>query len=136
MIHFHTETNFKLKEAKSHALWLTNAIIEMKKEVGEINYIFCDDAYLLKINQEFLKHDTYTDIISFDYPEEKVLSGDVYISIERVKENVDLFKVSFKEELARVLIHGVLHFIGFKDKTDKEKAEMRKQEEFFLSKFL
>ena len=136
MIHFHTETNFKLKEAKSHALWLTNAIIEMKKEVGEINYIFCDDAYLLKINQEFLKHDTYTDIISFDYSEEKVLSGDVYISIERVKENVDLFKVSFKEELARVLIHGVLHFIGFKDKTDKEKAEMRKQEEFFLSKFL
>jgi len=133
MINFHTETNFKLKDSKSHALWIANAIVEMKKEVGEINYIFCDDDYLLKMNREFLEHDTYTDIISFDYSEEKLLSGDIFISVERVIENAKEFKVSFDKELQRVLIHGVLHFAGFNDKTTAEKEEMREQENKYIS---
>ena len=133
MIHFHTETDFKLKETKKNALWIANAITEMKKEVGEINYIFCDDAYLLKINQEFLEHDTYTDIISFDYSEGNLLSGDIFISIERIAENAKEFKVSFEKELQRVLIHGVLHFAGFNDKTNAEKEEMRKQENKYIN---
>ena len=136
MIQFHTETNFKLKETKSHALWLANAIIEMKKEIGVINYIFCDDAYLLKMNQEFLDHDTYTDIISFDYSEGKLLSGDIFISIERVKENAKKFEVPFEKELQRVLIHGILHFAGFNDKTYEEKEEMRQQENHFIGLLL
>lgn len=135
MIHFHTETNFKLKDSKKYATWLTTAIAKMEKEVGEINYIFCDDAYLLKINQDYLNHDTFTDIISFDYSEGKKLSGDIFISIERVKENAENFKVSFEKELQRVLIHGVLHYAGFNDKTHKEKVDMREEENKYIDLF-
>jgi rRNA maturation RNase YbeY len=104
-----------------------------RKKLTSLNYIFCSDLYLLKINQEYLKHDTLTDIITFDYSQKSNLEGEVYISIERVKENSEIFKRPFAEELHRVIIHGLLHLIGYADKSDAEKAQMRKKEEACLS---
>lgn len=135
MIQFHTEIEFKLKNQDRYSSWIEISILTMKKEVGKLNYIFCDDAYLLKINQDYLNHDTYTDIISFDYSEENKLSGDIFISVERVKENAKSFQVDFNEELRRVLIHGILHFNGLKDKTIAEKEKMREQEDAFIALF-
>lgn len=103
--------------------------------IGDINYIFCDDEYLLKINLEYLNHDTLTDIITFDYVEKGVLSGDIYISIERVRENSEIFSVPFEQELHRVLAHGVLHLCGYKDKSDEDAAVMRKKEDFAIQLF-
>jgi len=135
MIYFHTETDFKLKKEETYSSWIGEAILKMEKEIGEINYIFCDDAYLLKINQDFLNHDTYTDIISFDYSSGNVLSGDIFISIERVRENAKEYEVDFQKELQRVLIHGILHYAGFNDKNETEKKEMRHQENLYLNHF-
>ncbi len=133
MILFHSETNFTLTDQETYSSWISSAVSEMQKEVGAINYIFCDDAYLLKINQKHLKHNTLTDIISFDYSKNDKLAGDIYISTERVAENAAKYKVSFANELERVLIHGILHFVGFNDKTKEEKTEMRKQEDYYLA---
>ncbi len=133
MILFHSETNFTLTDQETYSSWISSAVSEMQKEVGAINYIFCDDAYLLKINQKHLKHNTLTDIISFDYSKNDKLAGDIYISTERVAENAAKYKVSFANELQRVLIHGILHFVGFNDKTKEEKTEMRKQEDYYLA---
>src|SRR5690606_18692821 len=104
-------------------------IASEEKKLEEICYIFCDDEYLLNLNEEFLQHDTYTDIITFDYSVGKILQGDIYISTERVKENSDEFNVSFEEELRRVIIHGVLHLCGYKDKTKEQSLLMRQKEE-------
>jgi probable rRNA maturation factor len=128
MITFNYETNFKLEEEKSIERWVKNIILIHDCEEGEVNYIFCDDVYLHKLNIEFLKHDTLTDVISFDNSIGKLINGDIYISIERVEENADDFKVSFLEELQRVMIHGVLHCLGFKDKTEDDQKEMTIQE--------
>ena len=129
MITFNSETSFTPKNQKKLAEWISNVISSEDFEVGEINYIFCDDIYLHKINQEFLKHDTYTDIISFDYTLGKEVGGDIFISIERVLENAEKFDEVFENELHRVMIHGVLHFMGYKDKTKKEKTLMRTRED-------
>ena len=128
MITFNSETSFTPKNQKKLAEWISNVISSEDFEVGEINYIFCDDIYLHKINQEFLKHDTYTDIISFDYTLGKEVGGDIFISIERVLENAEEFNEVFENELHRVMIHGVLHFMGYKDKTKKDKILMRTKE--------
>ncbi len=128
MITFNSETSFTPKNQKKLAEWISNVISSEDFEVGEINYIFCDDIYLHKINQEFLKHDTYTDIISFDYTLGKEVGGDIFISIERVLENAEKFNEVFENELHRVMIHGVLHFMGYKDKTKKDKILMRTKE--------
>jgi rRNA maturation RNase YbeY len=128
MIVFNYETNFILKEENILQDWIKNIIDENGFEVGEINYIFCDDEYLHKLNVEFLDHDTLTDIISFDNTLGKLLNGDIFISIDRVKDNAKDFKVSLEEELHRVMVHGVLHYMGFKDKTDDDKKEMRNRE--------
>ena len=133
MIYFHTETVFKLPKEESYALWISGAIKTMKKELGDINFIFCDDAYLLELNIKYLKHDTLTDIISFDYSSGSVLSGDIFISVDRVKENAKKFGVDFTKELQRVLIHGILHFAGFNDKTEEEKAIMRQEENKYIN---
>ncbi len=133
MILFHSETSFNIKNKSIYKKWIKVCIRSQKKKIGAINYIFCDNAYLLKINQEYLNHDTYTDIISFDYSDETKLSGDIFISIESVKQNAETFSSSFKNELDRVLIHGILHFIGFKDKSKEDKKEMRRQEDYYLS---
>ena len=128
MITFNSETSFTPKDQNKLAEWISNVILSEGFEVGEINYIFCDDIYLHKINQEFLKHDTYTDIISFDYTLGKEVGGDIFISIERVLENAEKFNEVFENELHRVMIHGVLHFMGYKDKTKKDKILMRTKE--------
>jgi rRNA maturation RNase YbeY len=128
MISFNYETNFKLENEDFFEKWIQKIILNHHYEAGEINYIFCDDAYLLKLNIEFLEHDTLTDIISFDNTLGKLVGGDIFISIERVVDNANDFKVSFLEELQRVMIHGVLHYIGFSDKTLESQKEMTIQE--------
>jgi len=132
MITFNYETEFEISNQEQLSLWIQNVIISDNFEVGEINYIFCDDEYLHKLNVEFLQHDTFTDIISFDNTMGKLISGDIFISVERVKENASDFNVKFEEELQRVMIHGVLHYMGFKDKTSDDKKKMRNKENLAL----
>ena len=108
--------------------WIEHIVVSEGFVLGEVGYIFCDDLFLNRINKEFLNHDTFTDIISFDYCLGKQVNGDIYISIERVIENAQLFQVSFESELSRVMIHGVLHYLGYKDKTVEEKKTMRLKE--------
>ena len=129
MITFNSETSFTLKNQKKLVKWISDVISSEGFQVGEINYIFCNDSYLNKINQEFLNHDTFTDIISFDYTLGKEVGGDIFISIERVLENAEKFNEVFETELHRVMIHGILHFMGYKDKTKKEKTLMRTKED-------
>ena len=129
MITFNSETSFTLKNQKKLVKWIGDVISSEGFQVGEINYIFCNDSYLNKINQEFLNHDTFTDIISFDYTLGKEVGGDIFISIERVLENAEKFNEVFETELHRVMIHGILHFMGYKDKTKKEKTLMRTKED-------
>ena len=133
MITFNYEIAFQLNDEKSVEEWIEKLAESKGFEIGEINYIFCDDVYLHKLNVEFLQHDTLTDIISFDNSLGKLLNGDIFISVERVKDNAKDFNVSFNEELKRVMIHGVLHYMGFKDKSDSEKLEMRRQENEAIS---
>ena len=128
MILFNYETDFILNEEQILQDWIMNVVQENGFEVGEINYVFCDDEYLHKLNIEFLKHDTLTDIISFDNTLGKLLNGDIFISIDRINDNAKDYKVTFEEELHRVMIHGVLHYMGFKDKSDDDKREMRNKE--------
>ncbi len=135
MTDFHYETNFKLETESKHLAWVHNVCASEAYTAGDVNYIFCDDEYLVKINQTYLKHNDYTDIITFDYTVGKVLSGDIYISIERVKENSILFGVSLGEEVLRVMAHGVLHLMGYKDKKDTQIAEMRAKEEEKIKMF-
>ena len=132
-IYYHSECDFQLQNEDSISEWLKHAIRLEKKALGEINYIFCDDEYLLKKNQDFLNHDTLTDIITFDYSEENKLSADIFISLERVKENALIFAVPFEKELKRVIIHGILHLIGYKDKSEEETKTMRSKENFYLA---
>ena len=124
MIAFNYETLFQLKDENLLENWIQKVVLEKGFEIGEINYIFCDDMYLHKLNVEFLQHDTLTDIISFDNSLGKLISGDIFISVERVNENANDFKVSAEEEMHRVMIHGVLHYMGLKDKTEAEKIEI------------
>ena len=133
MISFNYETEFKLEEETKVSDWISTTILNENCKVGEINYIFCDDDYLHKLNVEFLEHDTLTDIISFDYSVGKELHGDIYISIERVTDNAKDFNVDVAEELDRVMIHGVLHYCGFKDKTEEDAKLMREKENHYLS---
>ena len=134
MIEFNYETDFILDDETSLKNWINAVASEQEFELGEINYIFCDDAYLHKLNVEFLDHDTLTDIISFDNSLGKLLNGDIFISVERVKDNAADYKVSFPDELHRVMIHGVLHYMGYKDKSSDEKKMMRNQENSALEK--
>ena len=129
MITFNSETSFTLNNQKKLVKWIGDVVSSEGFQVGEINYIFCDDSYLNKINQEFLNHDTFTDVISFDYTLGKEIGGDIFISIERVLENAEKFNEVFENELHRVMIHGVLHFMGYKDKTKKDKTLMRTKED-------
>ena len=135
MILFQSETDFQLTRKLLHKRWLAALAAHEGFKIGEVNYIFCDDDYLLKINLAYLNHDTLTDIITFDYVDGKLLNGDIFISIERVRENSKLFSVSFEQELLRVLSHGMLHLCGYKDKSDEEAAVMRGKEDFAIQLF-
>jgi len=131
---FYNEVRFKLKSPRKITSWIKRVVQKEGAAIHEINYVFCSDSYLLTLNQGFLKHNTLTDIITFDNSEEKsVLEGEIYISIERVKENAEKYEETFENELSRVMIHGVLHLLGYKDKKTPEKALMRKKEEACLS---
>ena len=128
MIEFNYETNFTLINETQLKNWIASCVHSEGFNIGEVNYIFCDDAYLHKLNVEFLQHDTFTDIISFDNTLGKTVNGDIFISVERVVENANTFNSSFDSELQRVMIHGVLHYMGYKDKTGEEKEIMRDKE--------
>ena len=134
VVRYHSE-NIKapklLKKATTN--WIISTAERYGKEVGEINYIFCDDIRILEINREFLRHDYFTDVITFDYTEENLISGDIYISVDTVKSNAQEYGVSFSQELHRVIIHGVLHLCGFDDKTPEEQQEMRRKEDIAIS---
>lgn len=129
MISFNYETDFILSNEYNYEKWISSIIQSENKFLGDINYIFCNDEQLLKINIEYLDHDTLTDIISFDYSEGNLIQGDIFISIERVQDNAIDFKVTFEEELKRVMAHGILHYCGYKDKTNKDSLLMRKKED-------
>ncbi len=135
MIVFNYETEFQLDNEQKYQNWLTEVIESEDKEEGEINYIFCDDDYLYEINVQYLEHETLTDIISFDYTLGNLISGDIFISIERVKDNAQDFGVSFEEELKRVMVHGILHYCGYKDKTEADEKLMRAKEEEKMKMF-
>lgn len=123
------DIDFELLESGKVKKWISEVILRRQKKVGNISYLFCDDEYLLGVNRQYLNHDTYTDIITFDYVAADLISGDIMISVERVGENAEKFGVPAEQELRRVIIHGVLHLLGQGDKTDAEAAEMRRQEE-------
>lgn len=133
MISFNFESAFSLNNETALSEWIAAVISEEKCVLEEINFIFCDDDYLHKLNVEFLNHDTLTDVISFDYSVGKVIAGDVYISVERVEDNAKDFNVAMSEELHRVMVHGILHYCGYKDKTDVDAKLMRSKENHYLS---
>lgn len=133
-IFFHCEdVDFTLPNEAKTIEWLTQIITNEKKITGNISYIFCSDEHLLTINKEYLNHDYYTDIITFDYTEKGIVSGDIFISIDRIKDHANDYKVTFENELYRVIAHGVLHLIGYNDKTDEEQELMTKMEDTCLS---
>jgi len=115
--------------------WLEDLILSEEKKLGEINYIFCDDEYLLKINQDYLQHDYYTDIITFDYVKGKTISGEIFVSLQRISDNASTLSRNYEEELRRVLAHGILHLCGYKDKTEEEELQMRGKEDHYLAKY-
>ncbi|HHC80025.1 MAG TPA: rRNA maturation RNase YbeY [Flavobacteriia bacterium] len=133
MISFNYEIEFRLVNIAQIANWISHCITEESCKEGTINYILVSDEYLSQLNVKYLKHNTLTDIISFDDSIGKVISGDIYISAQRVEENAKLFNVSFEDELHRVMIHGILHFCGYNDKTESQKKTMRKKEDYYLS---
>ncbi len=135
MISFNYETDFELQDEALYQDWLTRIIASEGKKEGEVNYIFCDDEYLLEINIQYLDHDTLTDIISFDYTVGNEINGDIFISIERVIENAADFGVQFEEELKRVMAHGILHYCGYKDKSDEDEQLMRHKEDEKIALF-
>lgn len=133
MISFNYEIDFKLSNEKEYSSWISKVIDSEQHKEGELNYIFCSDDYLHKINVKYLNHDTLTDIISFDYSVGKKLHGDIYISVERVRDNAKDFNVDFNQELKRVMVHGILHYCGYKDKTEEDKTVMREKEDFYIN---
>lgn len=132
-INYFFETDFTLAKEADIKSWIIDTAEEEKMAVGCLNFIFCDDEYLHKINVEYLNHDTYTDIITFDNSTKDEISSDIFISVERVRENAALYDGGFEAELHRVMIHGVLHLLGYKDKTAPEQAVMSSKEDFYLS---
>lgn len=131
-IYFHSQTDFVLDKEESRREWIKSSIKEEGKQLGEINIIFCDDNNLLEKNKTYLNHNTLTDVITFDYSGQDTISGDIFISVERVLDNSKDFKVTFEHELNRVIIHGHLHLVGYKDKTEEEQKVMREKEDYYL----
>ena len=132
-LYFHKEqVELKINE-ESISNWVAVSIKRLRFREGDISVIFCSDDYLKQININYLNHHYYTDIITFDYSDNKIISGDLFVSIDRVKENAEINNENFNKEICRVIIHGILHLCGYKDKTSKEKEEMRKLEDSFLN---
>ena len=132
MINFYSENDFVINNQEQLIKWIVAVVESEGFNLGDVNFIFCNDDYLHKINVEFLNHDTLTDIISFDYSVGKVLQGDIYISTERVADNAKDYRVSFDNEIKRVMIHGILHYCGYQDKTTVQTDLMRSKENHYL----
>ena len=130
---FSEETDFKLRDEKLISQWISSTIVQENKIPGTISVIFCTDSFLKEINIKYLNHDTLTDIITFDYVEDNTISGDIFISIDRVQENASSINVSFSDELDRVIIHGILHLLKYNDKTPDEQQLIRAKEDFYLA---
>lgn len=135
MIQFFFENIDETPISTATISWLEDVIKTENKKLGEINYILCDDEYLLKVNQDFLDHDYYTDIITFDYVKGKTISGDIFVSLPRISDNAQTLVRDFNSEFHRVLAHGILHLMGYKDKTEEEITVMRQKEDFYLNVF-
>lgn len=135
MIQFFFENIDEIPISTATISWLEDVIKTENKKLGEINYILCDDEYLLKVNQDFLDHDYYTDIITFDYVKGKTISGDIFVSLPRISDNAKTLVRDFNSEFHRVLAHGILHLLGYKDKTEEEITVMRQKEDFYLNFF-
>lgn len=136
MIDFYTEDiDFQLENQQEVRAWIVKVIRHFKKEEGDLSYIFCSDKYQLEINKSYLNHHYFTDIITFNYNEGNTIAGDIFISIDTVRANADEYKVTFEMELKRVMIHGILHLIGFNDKTDDQQEEMTRKEDEALNMF-
>ena len=135
MIRFTSQTNFKLKKAGLYRTWIKGVILKESFDLGELNFLFCDDPHIHKLNLEFLKHDTFTDILTFESSLGKTVNADVCISVDRVRENAKEQQVTFYNELSRVLVHGVLHLCGYNDSSEPEKAVMRSKENEYLAQF-
>lgn len=129
MIDFNFLTDFSFDNEDNYSTWLSSIVSSEGKDLGELTYVFCDDEYLHKMNVDYLNHDTLTDIITFDYCEGSIVSGDVFVSVERVKENAIDFNVPFVDELLRVMAHGTLHLCGYKDKSEDDVVLMRSKED-------
>lgn len=125
--------NYLPEKVEDLRTWIFKTVVSEGYEAGDLSFLFCDDAFLLTVNKEYLHHDTYTDIITFDYSEKPVLSGDILISIERIRDNSVTFGTTFNDELHRVIIHGVLHLCGYTDKLPAQKSEMTEKEDYYLS---
>ena len=131
---FEEDITYKLKKKTAVKRWITETILAEGFKLSELTYIFCSDEYLLQINRQYLNHDTYTDIITFDNAEEKgLIVGDIFISIDRIRENAIKYAISEADELHRVIIHGALHLLGYKDKTPADKKKMTLKEDFYLN---
>ena len=135
MIEFHFKSELVIQNKPDYVDWINRVIISEGFSVGQIDYIFCSDEYLLELNKEYLNHDTFTDIITFDYTDGKIISGDIFISTDRVEDNARKFDVEFLSELRRVMSHGILHLAGFGDKSIEEKKIMREKEEEKIKMF-
>lgn len=135
MIELFYETDFEIGQSEKWMDWIISSMENEGKTIEDLNYIFCDDDYLLEINRQYLDHDYYTDVIGFDNSENDVLTGDIFISITRIADNAKTNRVSFENELARVMIHGILHFAGYTDHEEKEKHKMTEKENFYLDRF-
>ena len=135
MIELFYETDFELNNTQTWIDWIVESMKNEGKTIDELNYIFCDDEYLLQINRQYLDHDYYTDVIGFDNSEEDQLMGDIFISVERIKDNSEQNNVPFENELARVIIHGILHFAGYLDKDPEDKNLMTSKEDQYLATF-
>jgi rRNA maturation RNase YbeY len=130
--YFFEDTDFVFKPKKINNLWLKTVAESEVKKIGQVNIIFCSDNYILDINQKYLQHDYFTDIITFDYCENDVLSGDLFISVDSVRENAVFYKTEFTDELNRVIVHGLLHLIGYDDHSDVDIKMMRSKENYYL----
>jgi probable rRNA maturation factor len=136
MIEYQYIESDEITNSDDISLWLTNVIKEEGKQIGELVYVLCKDEYLLEKNIQFLDHNTLTDIITFDYCEGEIVNGDILISTERVEENSKTYKVNYLTELHRVMVHGLLHLLGYKDKNEKDAKTMREKENYYLNKFI
>ena len=130
--YFFQDTDFIFKEKRFNSLWLKTVAESEVRRLGNISVIFCSDNYILDVNRKYLQHDYFTDIITFDYCEGDILSGDLFISVDSVKENAAEYGTSFKDELNRVIVHGLLHLIGYDDHTEDDVRTMRSKEDYYL----